>query len=177
MYDPHTAMGANFLFAMDWIVRNYADGPLGTQFIIKLDDDLVLQPGALELMIRTWMRAEKDGVDVLAVSGIQSVYHPVVKQMDGYSLTRWVCNVACMYRFSDWKEIIENADGEAVNQILKQGWDWWYINNYRAKHRPNAIGVTVTPSVVYTTSRNSAHLANEDVNVDYIGDLSKVHVE
>jgi hypothetical protein len=177
LMDQHMAQGANFLFAMEWLVANYADGELGTQYILKLDDDLVLRPGALELMIRTWMRAEREGVDVLAVSGIRSTYHPLVEQRQGYAITRWVCNVACMYRYSDWKEIIQNADAETYKQILQEGWDNWYLNHYRVEKRPDALGVTVTPSVVYHTCKNSVHLGNQDINVDYVGDLTGVVIE
>jgi hypothetical protein len=168
--EAHVSAQRNNLFGF----RHVLEAQPGARFILKVDDDVVLARGAFETMLAAWDRASHDGHDVLAVSGIRTVNERSMITFDGYTITSGVCNVAVLYRREDWERMLV-VTPEPV--AIRDGFDLAFAWHYAPRHRPGAVAVSVTPSVVYHTGLNGLHVRNRDLNCEYPGDVSSVIVQ
>jgi hypothetical protein len=166
----HVSAQRNNLFGFRHVLANHP----GARFILKVDDDVVLAPGAFEMMLAVWDRASQDAHDVLAVSGIRTVNERPMARFDGYTITSGVCNVAVLYRRDDWETMLAVTPEPLV---IRDGFDLAFAWHYAPRHRPGAVAVSVAPSVVYHTGLNGLHVRNRDLNCEYQGDVSSVIVQ
>lgn len=166
----HVSAQRNNLFGFRHVLSSHP----GARFILKVDDDVVLAPGAFETMLAVWDRASQDAHDVLAVSGIRTVNEQSTTCFDGYTITSGICNVAVLYRRVDWERLLA-VTPERVT--IRDGFDLTFAWHYAPRHRPGAVAVSVAPSVVYHTGLNGLHVRNRDLNCEYQGDVSSVIVQ
>jgi hypothetical protein len=166
----HVSAQRNNLFGFRHVLATHP----GARFILKVDDDVVLAPGAFETMLAVWSRASQEAHDVLAVSGIRTVNERSMACFDGYTITAGVCNVAVLYRSGDWERMFA-VTPESV--AIRDGFDLAFAWHYAPRHRPGAVAVSVAPSVVYHTGLNGLHVRNRDLNCEYSGDVSSVIVQ
>jgi hypothetical protein len=120
-------------------------------------------------MLWAWRRAGEEGHDVLAVSGVRTINEALLASFDGYALTRGICNAAVLYRGEDWQQLLSSGPDP---QVVRQGFDLFFLWRFAPRARPGAVAVSVQPSVVYHTGLNGLHVRNVDVNLDYAGDPS-----
>lgn len=160
--EAHLSAQASNLCGFRHVLRRYPRAA----WILKVDDDVVVQKGAFERMLTTWTRAESDGHDVVAVSGIRTVYELPLSRFPDYVVTQGICSVAVLYKSDDWRRLLKTTPRE---RILREGFDLVFTWCYAPRHRPRAVAVAVTPSVVYHTGRNGLHVRDHDLNCEYGG--------
>jgi hypothetical protein len=165
----HVSAQKNFLFALRHIVDRYPR----TGWVLSVDDDVVMQLGAFGQMFETWKLAERKEKDVLAVSGIRTVNEAAVVRRQRYTITAGICSVAVLKRRSDWESFLTLIP---ESQAIRRGCDLAFAWDYAPVHRPGAVAVSVTPSVVYHTGQNGLHVRNVDLNCEYGGDTNNVFV-
>jgi hypothetical protein len=166
----HVSAQRNSLFGFRHVLATHP----GARFILKVDDDVVLAPGAFETMLAIWDRAAQDAHDVLAVSGIRTVNEQPIAHYDGYTVTSGVCNVAVLYRRADWERMLAVTPQRLA---IHDGFDLTFAWHYAPRHRPGAVAVSVAPSVVYHTGLHGLHVRGRDLNCEYDGDVSSVTVQ
>lgn len=168
--DAHVSAQKSNLFGLRHVLTSY---PRAAR-ILKVDDDVAIRRGAFDCMLQTWSKAERDGHDVLAVAGIRTVHKEAIAHFGGYSITRGVCSVAALYRRGDWEQFIQTIPESLV---MRKGFDLAFAQDYAPRDRPGAVGVCVTPSVVYHTGRNGLHVRGADLNCDYGGPTHTIVVQ
>jgi hypothetical protein len=156
----HLNAQRNNVFGFRHVMTEYP----GCDRILKVDDDVVVEPGAFERMLSTWDQAEREGHDVLAVSGIRTVNETIRSRGAGCTITHGLCSVSVLFRTTDWEGFLATTP-EPI--ILRDGFDlaftWWYAPRYR----PGAVPVAVSPSAAYHTGLNGLHVRNVDLNCEY----------
>jgi hypothetical protein len=161
----------NNLFAFEHVVNAHHDA----EFVLKVDDDIVLYPGGFGDMLDMWKAATRDGHDILGVSGLVTVHESVIEQLDGYAITSSLCNAAVLYRRDEWERFVATVPRE---EIVGHGFDVAFRECYAPQHRAGARMVSVMPSVVYHTGLYGTHMDSQgqDINVNYAGSLGNVIV-
>ena len=159
----------NNLFGFRHVLANYAQA----RWILKVDDDVVLRGGAFELMLSTWLTAQRAGHDVLAVSGIRTVNELLMRDLGSYGITAGVCSVAVLYRRADWARLLMTIP---ERRIRANGFDLAFAHDYAPRYRPGAVPICVIPSAVFHTGRNGLNVRDTDVNCDYAGDTANITV-
>jgi hypothetical protein len=167
--DAHTSAQKNQLFGLRHVLARYSRAA----WLINVDDDLTMRHGAFELMLRTWSRAEDDGHDVLAVSGIRTLNERASVRFGGYTITVGICHVAVVHRRADWQRLL---DVTPERDAIRKGWDLTLVWDYAPRYRPGAVAVTVSPSVVYHTGKNGVHVRDTDLNCEYAGPMHGIVV-
>ena len=165
LWDAHVSTQKNNLRGFRHVLASYPEA----QWIVKVDDDVILHDGAFEVMRATWQRAEREGHDVLAVSGIRTVNEMLRGRFDGYGVTTGVCNVAVLYRRVDWQRLFVASTDE---EVIDKGFDLVFAWDYAPRYRPGAVAICVLPSLVYHAGRNGVNTRNADVNCDFVGELN-----
>jgi hypothetical protein len=168
--DAHVSAQRNNLFGLRYVLASYPQ----TAWILKVDDDVAVQTGAFDRMLQTWSKAERDGHDVLAVAGLRTVNKEAIARFPGYSITRGVCSVTALYRRVDWQQFVETTPEWLV---IRKGFDLAFEQDYARRHRPCAVAVCVTPSVVYHTGRNGLHVREADLNCEYVRPTDTIVVQ
>jgi glycosyltransferase involved in cell wall biosynthesis len=165
LWDAHVSTQKNNLRGFRHVLASYPEA----RWIVKVDDDAILHDGAFEVMRATWQRAEREGHDVLAVSGIRTVYEKLRDRFDGYGVTTGVCNVAVLYRRVDWQRLLIAVTDE---EVIDKGFDLVFTWDYAPQYRPGAVAICVLPSLVYHAGHNGVNTRGVDVNCDFIGELN-----
>jgi hypothetical protein len=160
-HDAYVSTQENNLFGLRHVMANYPR----TSWIVKVDDDVILRDGAFELMLATWGRAERDGNNPLAVSGLRTINEALKKAFAGYGVTRGVCNVAVLYRRVDWERCLLVIPDR---HLVEKGFDNTFAWDYGPRYRPGAVAICVRPSVVYHAGHNGVTVRNRDLNCDWV---------
>jgi hypothetical protein len=169
--DEHFHIQWNNLFAFRHVLEHYPDAGM----VLKVDDDVVLAPGAFGAMLSVSEKAARDGHDVLGVAGLATVYEPIVERFDGYAITASLCNAAVLYRRGDWARYVATIPEQV---IVGYGFDVTFRDYYAPRHRAGARMISVVPSVVYHCGLHGTHeeASVGDININYVGDLGSVIV-
>jgi hypothetical protein len=170
LHTAHVNAQESNLFGFRHVLATYPRA----RWILKVDDDVTLSDGAFVRMRSVWDRARRDGHDVLAVSGIRTVNEPAIDRFEGYTTTHGICNVAVLYGREDWETFLQST---AHWRVVRDGFDLAFAWYYAPRHRPGAVALAVTPSVVYHTGLNGLHVRNADLNCEYEGSLQDIVVQ
>ena len=166
----HDATGLNNLFGFKYLCENYPESEL----FIKVDDDTYHAHGSFKKMLEAWDLAESEGHDVLHMSGLATEFEERITSYGSYSEIRKGCNAAIVYRASDWKIFLREAN---PRNVMMDGFDVHFMRLHWVKHRPRALPMAVCPSVVYHTGLTGVHVLNKDINADFCGDTKDIVVE
>lgn len=165
----HHSIGMNNFFAFRHVIENY-----NSEYILKVDDDTYLAKGAFAKMLETHERAKSDDLEVITTSGIHTVNEPIIAETDYYYVTFAACNVAILYRTSDWANITNNYP---IALLANDGFDIFFMRTYRPRFFPNSTFVSTKPSVVFHTGYTGVHVFGEDINVDFVEDTNGIYSE
>ena len=166
----HDATGLNNIFAFNYLCENYPKAEL----FIKVDDDTYHAKGSFRKMIEAWDLATEEGHDVLHMSGLATQFEKRIKSYGTYSEILKGCNAAIIYRSSDWKIYLREANPK---NIMRDGFDVHFMRLHWVKHRPEAKPMAVQPSVVYHTGLTGVHVLGSDINVDFCEETEGILVE
>jgi glycosyltransferase involved in cell wall biosynthesis len=170
LHAAHVNAQHNNLFGFRYLLAAYPNAAR----ILKIDDDVVLANGAFQRMVSAWRDAEQDGHDVLALSGIRTVNEAAITRFPTYVLTRGICNVAVLYRSTDWEAFLRLMPTDVV---IRDGFDLTFACRYSPLYRPGAVAISVFPSAVYHAGFNGMHVRNSDLNCDYDGPTASIIVQ
>lgn len=166
----HDATGLNNLFGFKYLCENFP----GAELFLKVDDDTYHADGSFEKMVAAWDLAIEEGHDVLHMSGLSTEFEKRIKSYGSYSEIRKGCNAAIVYRASDWKIFLREAN---PRNVMMDGFDVHFMRLHWVRHRPNAVPMAVEPSVVLHTGLTGVHVIGRDINTDFCGETSGVLVE
>jgi hypothetical protein len=170
LHTAHVNAQHNNLFGFRHILTTYPNA----ERILKIDDDVVLTEGAFQRMMWAWQNAERDGHDVLALSGIRTANEASISRFSTYAITHGICNVAVLYRRKDWEVFLRHMP---THVIIRDGFDLTFACQYGPLHRPGAVAISVYPSVVYHAGFNGMHVRNRDLNCEYEGSTDGIIVQ
>lgn len=162
----HDCTGLNNLFAFRWIFENFDDAT----FVLKVDDDIELVPGAFRTMIETWEQASRDGFDLIGITGLQTIFEEDAKieRRPGYWVQRRGCFAAMMISLDDWRQAFADA---REGSVMSKGFDCYFVIDYVRPQRPNAVFVACDPGVVKHVAENGVHTGDADITLNYAGDI------
>jgi glycosyltransferase involved in cell wall biosynthesis len=168
---PHIACGRNAHYAFNYVVENYK----GIDYIIKTDDDIYLMDKAFATMHQARADAEANGIEWLAVSGIQTVNERTIEDYGTYRTTTSPCAASTIYRYED----IRIAFSSEIHQSehMMNGWDWTFWEIYRRKWKENGKAIATCPSVAFHAGRTGTHLTGEEINQNYAGSTEGIICE
>ena len=162
----HDCTGLNNLHAFLWIFDNFDDAT----FVLKVDDDIEMVPGAFRAMLDTWERASIDGFDLIGVTGLQTIFEEdaKVERRPGYWVQRRGCFAAMMISLDDWRRaFVEAREGS----VMTKGFDCYFVIEYVRPFRPEAVFAACDPGVVKHIGKNGVHTGDADITLNYAGDI------
>ncbi len=161
----HDCTGLNNLFALRWILENFDE----RKFILKVDDDIEMIPGAFQSMLDVWAKASREGFDLVGVTGIQTILEEdaKVEQRDGFWIQRRGCFAAMLTLLDDWGKCLRDA---REGSVMSKGFDCYFVIDYVRPCRPDAVFVACDPGVVKHVGTNGVHTGDMKITVNYAGD-------
>jgi len=158
-YDnPHYATGFNAEYAFRYALDKY-----DPEFVIKVDDDIVLGDFAFAKLRDSYDAAVTEGCQVLACSGLQGIYEDTTMERDywRFCLVATACAACCLYPAYYMRHFLDNTP---LGEVGANGWDHAYLD-YRNKWHPNGVFANTYPkSVAFHAGFSGVHLSGVDIN-------------
>lgn len=153
----HLSTGRNFLEGVMHLMHTH--GPDGA--FLKVDDDIVLAPGAIHALVDAWGRL--DAFSPVTLSGMVGPHTRVEAEcFDDVVMVDSSCSTCCVHRLDLWRDCIQQV---GVAEIVKAGWDTIFFWGFLHKMHPDLMRCfALKPSRVYHTGHTGVHLIDTDHN-------------
>lgn len=128
---------------------------------LKVDDDIVLAPGAIHRMVTGWNEISPLGP--VALSGMVGPHTRIEAEVSSeVVMVDSSCSTCCVHRLDLWRDCIQQV---GVTEIVKAGWDTIFFWGFLHKMHPDLMRCFATkPSVVYHAGHTGVHLIDTDHN-------------
>lgn len=134
---------------------------LGKEFILKIDDDILATPDALEATCQAWRSASEAGAILAGACGMRTVNQDeCIDSGEGWS-THQNCAACWMLipTFHVWNHLLDTQRW----QWNAAGWDCAYFDTYVPRWIPGGVFACVNPSAVWHQIGAGTHV-NTDWN-------------
>lgn len=175
--DGHQSQVNNIVDGFEFIVRNYPD----TDFILKVDDDVVFIPAALERMYLSYLDALACGHRPITAGGMKISLDSDASDFDrGWLITGSVFQAFVLWPMKTIVKLVEVAREEWA-KCLGRGWDVFFdeevlpmMEEGKSESKPRYV--VCHPAVNYGTSvQSGVHSMPYDLNPGtYMGSLEGV---